>query len=236
MDERSLKKLLDSPPEVVKKAVKRLAVSASRLRRQSRTFTFRGREYDYFAHAYNLAWRNERAVEIPIALEYLRAHPCQSVLEVGNVLSHYVKADHDIVDKYEVTRGVINEDVVDYSPPKKYDLIISVSTLEHVGYDETPPDNQKAARAVAHLVDLLSPGGEMVATVPLGLSSNFDRLLESGEIAFTESYAMKRKKGNTWVQSDIGSVRGATYARYSFRASALIVGVIRRGQAEMEHG
>lgn len=229
MDERSLKKLLDSPPEGVKKAVKRLAVAASRLRRQSRTFTFRGREYEYFAHAYSLAWRNERAVEIPIALEYLSAHSGQSVLEVGNVLSHYVTADHDIVDKYEVARGVLNEDVVDYSPQKTYDLIISISTLEHVGDDETPPDHRKAARAVAHLVDLLSPGGEMVATVPLGLKPHFDRLLESGEITFTENYAMKREKGNTWVQSDIESVRGAKYSRYGFRANALVIGVIKKG-------
>jgi len=36
------------------------------------------------------------------------------------------------------TSGVINQDVVDYIPSEKYDLIIGISTLEHVlmmGYD-----------------------------------------------------------------------------------------------------
>jgi hypothetical protein len=38
-----------------------------------------------------------------------------------------------VLDKYEQAPGVINEDVVSFSPPQKYDLIVSVSTLEHVG-------------------------------------------------------------------------------------------------------
>ena len=44
------------------------------------------------------------------------------LLEIGNVLSHYFKWDHDVVDKYEKVEGVINEDVVDFRPSKKYDI------------------------------------------------------------------------------------------------------------------
>ena len=55
----------------------------------------------------------------------------------------YYKFEHDIVDKYEKKKGIINQDIVDYKPDKKYDLIISISTLEHVGWDETPRENYK---------------------------------------------------------------------------------------------
>jgi hypothetical protein len=60
----------------------------------------------------------------------------RNILEIGNVLSHYFPVNHDIVDKYEKADGVINQDVVHFYSPKKYDLIVSVSTLEHVGWDE----------------------------------------------------------------------------------------------------
>jgi hypothetical protein len=42
----------------------------------------------------------------------------RNVLEVGNVLSHYFPVHHDVLDKYEKAKGVINEDVVEFSPAK----------------------------------------------------------------------------------------------------------------------
>ena len=45
------------------------------------------------------------------------------------MLSYYFQVSHDILDKYEIVEGIINEDVVDYKSSKKYDLIISVLTL-----------------------------------------------------------------------------------------------------------
>jgi len=51
------------------------------------------------------------------------------------VLSHYFAVKHDIVDKYEIAPSVVNEDLVNFKPGKKYDLIVSISTLEHVGWD-----------------------------------------------------------------------------------------------------
>jgi hypothetical protein len=52
------------------------------------------------------------------------------------VLSYYFKVDHDILDKYEIIDGVINEDVVDFNPLKRYDLIISILSLPSVGWYE----------------------------------------------------------------------------------------------------
>lgn len=232
MDELTLKRIIDSPPEKVREALKRLAVSYCRIFRSSKTFRFKGREHHYFYHTYNLAWRNERAVEIPLAMGYILAHKGQSVLEVGNVLSHYMEVHHDIMDKYEVAEGVINKDAVDFAPGKKYELIICISTLEHVGMYGSRPEPARVLDAISNLTRLLAPGGQLVATVPLGLNPTFDRLFESGNIHFTEVSALKRIHMNSWAEVDLRSVRGARYSRYGFRANAFVVGIIRKETTE----
>jgi len=87
-----------------------------KLFRSSERFTLGGEEYPYFYHWYNRTWRNERTVEIPIVRRILEARPEASVLEVGNVLSHYFGKDHEVVDKYEKAHGVQNIDVSISSP------------------------------------------------------------------------------------------------------------------------
>lgn len=49
-----------------------------------RFFTFRGKQYRYFYHRYNQTWKNERAVEIPIARELVQEYRGRSILEVGS--------------------------------------------------------------------------------------------------------------------------------------------------------
>ncbi|HAL04611.1 MAG TPA: hypothetical protein DCP58_05820, partial [Verrucomicrobiales bacterium] len=66
-----------------------------------REFTYYDKTLLLFYHGYNMTWANERAVEVPIAREYLGRHTGQRVLEVGNVLSHYGDVDHVVLDKYE---------------------------------------------------------------------------------------------------------------------------------------
>jgi hypothetical protein len=74
-----------------------------------KTFTFNGKTYYYFVHKYNTTWKNERAVEVPIIWDIVREHYRweKRVLEVGNVLSHYFRVFHGVLDKYEVAEGVI---------------------------------------------------------------------------------------------------------------------------------
>ncbi len=50
-------------------------------RRSGATFECLGESYRYFTHPYNATWRNERAVEIPIALRFLAQNRGQRVLE-----------------------------------------------------------------------------------------------------------------------------------------------------------
>jgi hypothetical protein len=55
-------------------------------------------------------------------------NPNLRILEVGNVLQNYaIKIKRDILDKYDLTPGLINSDVVDFHPLEKYDFIVSIS-------------------------------------------------------------------------------------------------------------
>lgn len=157
-----------------------------KLFKSQNTFEFQGNTYKYFAHLYGITYRNERTVEVPIIYRIMNKYRGKKILEVGNVLSHYFPVKYDILDKYEKADGVINQDVVDYSPAKKYDLIISISTLEHVGWDEKPRDPTKILRAIQNLKSILKPKGEIVITLPLGYNAEMDKLLKRGRIKFTK--------------------------------------------------
>lgn len=133
-----------------------------------KAFCYNGKSLRYFCHWYNTTFLNERAVEVAAAIELLKIHQGKNVLEIGNVLSHYTDIPRQVLDKYEKGEGVIHEDIVDFHPDTQYDLIVSVSTLEHVGFDETPKDPAKFARAVRHVKTMLKPGGTLFVTIPVG--------------------------------------------------------------------
>jgi hypothetical protein len=191
------------------------------------TFQFDGRAYEYLYHPYNRTWKNERGVEIPIFRELLLQHQGKRVLEVGNVLSHYFPIQHDVIDKYEVSPGVINKDVVEFIPQQKYDLIVSISTLEHVGWDEQPQDPTKLLQAIEHLRSTcLAPGGSLVASLPVGYNKFFDGLLRDGKSPFTRQHFLKRiSKRNYWVESDWNGCKDSTYGR--FVAHAICIGIVQ---------
>lgn len=155
-----------------------------RLRLQRPRFRLFGVEYPIYVGWYNKTWRNERQVELPPALELLRQSDPAGTLELGNVLSNYVPVRHVVVDKYENQPSTVREDIVDYRPGRTYRLIISISTLEHVGWDEKDRDAAKFTRALQHLVGLLAPGGQLWATVPLGYSPFADTFLANSRAGF----------------------------------------------------
>jgi len=193
---------------------------------RDKSFVFDGRSYQYFYHFYNKTWKNERGIEIPIFLDLIQAHQGKRILEVGNVLAHYCPMQHDVVDKYEVEPGVINQDIVEFVPPVKYDLIVSISTLEHVGWDEEPREPTKLLKAIDHLrYHCLAPGGTIVASLPLGHNTYLDNLLKTGKTPFTKLKFLKRvSKRNYWVESDLDHCHDATYGR--FVANAVVIGTI----------
>jgi len=168
-------------------------------------FVLDGREYRYLWHPLEATWRSERAVEIPIGLAELAGADPARTLEVGNVLRRYTLATHAVVDKYESAPGVINADAAEFSGGP-YDLIVSISTLQHVGYDEQPRDAAKAIRAVENLRGLLSAGGELVATVPVGYNRELDDALRDGYLGARVSY-LGRTGELRWKQINADATR-----------------------------
>ena len=197
-------------------------------RARGRAFTLDGERYAYFLHLYNLTWSNERAVEVPVAWRLVQAAARRRVLEVGNVLSHYFPVTHTVIDKFERAPGVVNADAAEYDTAQRFDLIVSVSTLEHVGFDEQPREAAKPARAVANLRRLLAPGGLLCATLPLGYNPDVDRLLEQGAFGWTRQLALRRVSNATaWVEASWPEVRGSRYDGRWLGAEAVVVGFIQ---------
>lgn len=191
-------------------------------------FIFNNKKYDYFCNRYNLTWTNERAVEIPIVADWIRERKNGKFLEIGNVLSHYFKTENDVVDKYEKSEGVINKDVVNFKPKKKYNLIASISTLEHVGWDEDKKDSRKILKAINNLKkNCLAPNGSMIITMPLGYNEHLTELLRNKSIPFKEGYYLKRiSRTNKWKQVGWENVKDIKYDFKSCRANAILIGII----------
>lgn len=190
------------------------------------SFTWAGRLYPLFRHRYHYTWMNERAVEIPIFRALLAGHDPARVLEVGNVLSHYGPVEHTVVDRYERAAGVVNRDVVDIRPDGELDLIVSISTLEHVGWDEDPRDPDKSARAIEHLRSLLAPGGRLVFSVPAGYNPGLDRRLAAGEVDVSELGALRRE-GGRWREVEPRAALPAGYDELLYEAEVVLIAAAR---------
>ena len=191
------------------------------------SFVHEGVAHPYFRHAYHYTWLNERAVEVALAEAALVGRDPTRVLEVGNVLGHYRPVAHTVADKYERAPGVHNVDVVDLGDGDlagPYDLILAISTLEHVGLDEDVPDPGKPARAVARLAALLAPGGRLFCTFPVGYNPALDERLRTDGLGFTRLTALRRTgRDNRWEQVPLDDVWGVAYDRLLYTAHAVVV-------------
>lgn len=191
------------------------------------TFKFNGEEFSYFIHSYNFTWRNERTIEIPIIRRVVSDNAGKDILEIGNVLSHYFNISHDVLDKYEKDNKVINEDIVDFKSKKKYDLIISISTLEHIGWDESVKDSQKVFRAIKKMKSFLKKKGKIMITIPLGYNSIIDQNIKNNQLYFSEKFLLIRtSKKNTWRQSPWSLIKNIKYNDPFPYANGVVLGII----------
>lgn len=165
-------------------------------------FLLQGKKIRYFIHKINMTYLNERSIEIPIAYNFIQKHRGKNILEIGNVLSNYFEANWDIVDKYEKAKEVINQDIIDFKPQKRYDLIVSISTFEHIGFDEKYKDDKKVMDAINNVKNnLLAADGLFIITVPLGYNTGLDKKLFSEELGFHRIYYLRRiSADNRWEE------------------------------------
>jgi len=199
------------------------------------SFTFQGQTYNYFYHSYNNTWQNERAIEIPIIWRLLQEYRDKKILEVGNVLRHYFPCRHDVVDLNEEYPGVVNKDISDFRPAKKYDLVISISTFEHIGWDEKPKKPKKLLTAIKNLTkNVIAPSGRLIMTVPLGYNTAMDKFLVDGKINFTNISCFRRfsLQSNEWEEARWDEIRDkefSTDGRWCGKNRVLIIGDIQTG-------
>lgn len=189
-------------------------------------------EYSYFIHPYNQTWRNERAVELQVIKRILALSNPAATLEVGNVTSHYFESGHTVIDKHETCRyrPVINEDLLYYEPHQRFALIVSISTIEHMGWDESPRDESKVMAALEKLQSMLALGGKVVITFPVGynhfLDSNVHRLVDRGA---TIQCLKRVSADNQWVETDLEDALRCKYGSPFVAANALVFMCLTQG-------
>lgn len=185
----------------------------------SAQFEWWGHPLPYFDHPYNTTALNERAVEIPIAMHWLRGRTGRG-LEVGNVLGHYGFRGHRVVDRYERAPGVEHLDVFEIDG--SYRWVVSISTVEHVRWDE-PGDRCEAGSvdALTHLRALVAPGGGLLVTVPLGHHPALDAYLFGGDTGARRACTLVRGLDG-WRQTE--SLTWRPYGQETAWAGSVWVG------------
>jgi hypothetical protein len=196
------------------------------------SFNFDLTALPYFFHSYNSFGRTERSVEIPIVRSYLERGSYRNVLEIGNVTHHYYDYFGDlfanvrrtVVDKYEVGNGVVNADIAEFISEERFDLVLSISTFEHMDSDlgrntSYRPNTAKlvsvAADNINHVGEMLmAKGGKMVVTAPLGYAPEWDvtfysEALEDCGFSRVSRHLLRRTGELSWQQVHVDEGRAA---------------------------
>ena len=56
---------------------------------------------------------------------------------------------------------IINVDIVEFSTSERHDAVISISTIEHVGFDEPIIEKNKALKALMKIIELIRQEGKL---------------------------------------------------------------------------
>lgn len=195
-------------------------------RRADARIRFAGAEIPYAYHLYSQTWRNERCLEVAIAKHFLAQSRPGRMLEVGNVLSHFGFGEHEVVDKYEHVAGVRNADVLTLDERGRFDTVISISTLEHVLFDEPEKDPHGASRALERLRATVAPGGRMLVTVPIGYNPGLDEDIRSGRFTLhAKTYYQRVSAAGDWLEVPEEQALRCSYGSPYEAANAVLVGV-----------
>lgn len=156
------------------------------------TFLFDRQLYKYAVFRDGDVYANEKTIELPIFKRAVKNGG--NVLEIGNVLKrHYPELTHITLDKTSKGKGIINKDVFEFQPKKKYDLVVAVSSVL----------DPKLLLPTIESMKLL--GNRVFISVPLGYDPDLDT--EIKKITGGRLIIMKRiSRENRWVESrNLGS-------------------------------
>lgn len=193
---------------------------------QKKQFKYDKNNFFYYIHKHNSTFYNERAIELPIILEYYNNHDPEHILEVGDVLSHYISPKHTIIDKFETNSHVLTADAITYSPSKKFKLIVSISTIEHIGWDDDPFKPELVLDAIINLKKLLTSDGLLIVTAPIGYNSFLDKKIAKNDLGLDKQLFFTRDKNNKWTETAIDISITKKYGQPYPSANALFIGII----------
>ena len=190
-------------------------------------------------------WVDERAIEIPWVLS--RAFGAQRILDVGTVFAEppYVAGLHDLgaeVTTVDLAEGAdVVADVRDLPfEDGRFDLALCVSTLEHVGHDNTtyavdaPRDDDGD---VAALRELRRVAERVIVSVPTGVRDDqgwqlqrepldwIDVFERAGFAVFEDELYVR--DGESWHTATLDAARQATYGEHG--AGAVLLAELRPG-------
>lgn len=176
----------------------------------------------------NVQLSSERVVEIAYVKNLYTMRKPNLILEVGNVTRNWFSIQNlVVVDKYEQDSqgSIINEDIEDFESLITFDMIISISTVEHIGYDEEIKDSQKPQRVIEKMIKLLNENGLLIITVPLNYNPAVDNLIKNKIIKFTEMVFLKRLNiSNDWKQVGLDEAFNSIYdSPYQYANSIAIL-------------
>jgi len=192
---------------------------------------------------YNVTFVNERSIEIPLTKHLIKKYMSQfkspKVLEIGNTLVHYEndnKIERKVVDRYEKYQNVINEDIEEFESNHKFDLIFSISTLEHVGSDYGElKEKEKFLRVIDKIKNLLNEGGVFIITLPIFYKEQVDKYIFNNS-DFTITYFLTRDNyRNDWKISNkdyvLSNKDNLIYNSKYPCANSLFIGVMLNNKA-----
>lgn len=193
-----------------RRAVTPLILTAGRVSARGEGPEFDGEAIEYVVGKYNITPITERSIELGIVKAALPASG--KVLEVGNVWGHYFERSHTVVDKFEVAPGVTNSDFMDLDENEKYDFIFSISTFEHIGWDDDVREPEKLGAAFEKLPRLIAPGGTALITVPIDWNEWLDaRLAEDATGATSVDWYLRDGQLCSWRRAEKAETLAAKY-------------------------
>lgn len=150
-------------------------------------FLYDRQVYNYVYFREGNVFANEKTIELPI---FKRAvENGGSVLEIGNTLKRYYPSlKHIVLDKTCKGKGIINKDIFEFQPKKKYDLIIAISTI-------LDPDILLPAIESMKLL-----GKRVLISIPLGYDPKLDaeiKKINSGKLIIMKRYSRE----NWWIEN-----------------------------------
>lgn len=159
------------------------------------SFFFQGREYFYFNHPYNKTRINERAVEVPISINFADKFS-ENLIEVGCVLPYYFDSNHEVIDLVDEHPKSKKEDAVNFNYSGRN--VLSISTVEHVGSSDYGIEEKEQNAAVKLCQKIFSESLNYFITWPLGYNKNLD----SWAIGLNDSLFITRQSDNklNWKQ------------------------------------